>query len=767
MRVRKKIKISGIVSGKAFISYVHRLAQKFNLSGWIKNIDNCTNIEIEGDNVSIIEFMSTINDEPGKINKVAEFDSYDIPVLNTRNFQVIEKEKQFVSGEAPPQDLGICDNCREELFNPASRKYQYPFIACEKCGPKYSIINSLPFTRENSALNEFKFCPDCEKDIDNGVLGTNFSNCKFCGPEIWLEIDDTVITKQEECFKKLGALLSNEGVVLLKSTNCFYFASNAFSENAVDKIRKIKSRKDKPLTVMALNIEEVEKFAYVNEKERELLTSIQKPVVILKLKNKEYLASNIISAFDKVGVMLPYNALHHLIFSNTDKRVLVMSSANKSGRAIETDNNRAEEDYKSLVDAILFHDLSILNGSDDSVVTVVNNEAYFYRVARGYAPYHIDFVQENIPVVLACGGHKNSTIALTTPDGKIHISPYMGNLETSNVFDLYKKNILLSCKLHNVSPEYAICDMNPEYYSTRYVMSLKLPYDQVQHHYAHLLSCLVDNNIKIDMPVIGVVFDGVGLGDDQTIWGGEFFVSKDLKYERITSVPVFKMIGMNEFDTHIYKLGFSLLQKAGIDLTHQAYKNLQITKEEENMFSNLINRGVNSPLTSSAAKLFDGIAAILGIIRHSSYEEYSALYMESFADKTCNDIYCLKDFNIKNANELIKFIAKDIENEVDISVISAKFHNTLAKMTAFTCLEISKKTKIKQVVLTGSVWMNILLLEKTMEELKKLGLTPIIHKNISMNGEGLSVGQAAYITYKAIKGGYSKSSRTDRGYIMK
>ncbi|EKE02845.1 MAG: hypothetical protein ACD_20C00325G0006 [uncultured bacterium] len=750
VRVRKNIKIVGIIGSKAFISYVYSLAKKFNLSGWVRCCKEYINIEVEGENYSVIEFKSAICDNAKPMSKVVEFDSNSVPILNSDRFYVIDNISEFNSAENVPHDLAICEDCVDKLFDTRSRKYHYPFVACDKCGPKYSIVDSLPFTRENSSLREFKYCYECQDEISRGNFEAGFSNCHACGPKIWLKDKGKVYFNQEESFKAAADIINQEGILLLKSTNCFYLCSSAFSNNAVEKIREIKVRRDKPLTVMAKNIQEIEKFAYVNDKEKELLTSKERPVVVLRIKNSEYLASSIVSGFDRVGVMLPVNPIHHLLFDRSNFNVLLMSSANKSGSTIEIDNQTAESKFGEMVDGILFHDLSIKNGSDDSIVTVANNEKYSFRLARGYAPSNIRIKDtDSCPVVLACGAHQNSTIALTTPDGRIHVSPYMGDLDTSNVFDLYKKNILLLCRLFNVSPEQAVCDLNTDYFSTKYVKTLKMPYSQIQHGYAHLISCLVDNDIAIDTPVIGVIFDGSQYGADQTVWGGEFLVSKNMNYERVAYIPVFKMIGVKGKESHIYRLGYSLLQKACIAIDHPVYKNLELTQEEESMFFSLINKGgVSSPLTSSAGKLFDGVAAIVGAARYSYYEEYSALYLESLADKDCKDIYIIKDYNIKNIDILIQLIAKDIELNEPVSIILAKFHNTLAKMVAQTSSEISRKTGIKQVALSGSVWMNILLLERTVEELKKAGLKPLIHKNISTNDESLSIGQAAYMVHK-------------------
>jgi hydrogenase maturation protein HypF len=751
MRVRKKVIISGIISCKSFISYVFTQAKKCSLSGWVSAENDSTSIEIEGDNASILEFLSNVYDDPNRTARIANLDLADIPILNSKDFYVIDQKTDYNSVETLPRDLSTCDNCLKSLHNEDSTYYEYPFISCKTCGPKYSTLTSLPYTRENSSINDFELCSKCKSNIDKGNLDVYFSNCSECGPKYWLKCKNKEYFS-EDCIKITRKILEKDKIILLKSFNCFYLCANAHSLKAVDRIREIKNRKDKPLNVMVKDIEEAEKFAIINEKEKELLLSPEKPIVLLKIKDPIYLAKNVTGNFNKIGVMLPSNPIQHLLFKSEKLKVLVMSSANKSGRVIETDNIKAEETYKDLTDGILFNDLNIKNGSDDSITAVVKDEKYFLRLARGFAPNFISLKNvQNIPTVLACGAYQNSTIAIATSDGKVHISPYTGDLNTANVFDLYKRNISLFCKLLNVTPDYAVCDLNPDYLSTRYVTSLRIPKFQVQHHYAHLLSCLADNDKPADMPVIGVIFDGSGFGDDQTVWGGEFLVSKELKYERTASIPVFKMIGIKDKEFQVHRLGYSLLQKSGIDIGHQVYKNLKISDEEEKMFSNLMKTGVGSPLTSSAGKLFDAVAAILGLIKFSSYDEYSVLYLESLTNMNNWDIYQLSDFNINKVNELIRFICADIEHKVAIPDILAKFHNTLAKMIACTCKDISIKTKIDTVALSGSVWMNLLLLTRTMEELENFNLKILIHKNVSTNDEGLSLGQAVFAAFNLAK----------------
>ncbi len=754
MRVRKNIKLKGVVSTDIFKTYVLKLASDLKLSGWVKTDKSVTCIEVEGDNNSVIEFMSNIYDKPHEMPEIKEMNFEDVPVINSDNFyDMNEQKKIYKQSIKVPIDKGICNNCQDKIKNTKFTNYEYPFIFCNNCGPFYSILKTLPFTKENSSLAAFDLCNNCKNAIEKGSLEVSLSNCKDCGPKLWYENDKTVIKDQPKVYEAACKTLKNHGVLLFKSTNCFYLCSDAYSKKSIEKIREIKSRIDKPLYVMAKDLQTIEKFAYITDKEKELLLSQQRPVVILKLKKDSKIPTVITSGLDKIGVMLPYNGIQVILFDKIKSNLLVMSSANKRGTAIEVNNQNAKDIFGSQVDGMLLHDMNIHNASDDSVLKTNMDNNQFLRIARGYAPkeFKLPTSLPYTPVVIACGALHNSTVTVSTPDGKLMVSPYSGVYDSSFMYQSYQQDTKSFCSLLGYKPEYAVCDLNPDYLSTRYARELKIPYYQIQHHYAHLLSCMLDNDMPIETPVIGAIFDGSGFGNDQTIWGGEFLISKEFNFERFTHIPVFKMIGMLGKENQIYRLGYSLLQRAGISTDHQIYKNLEISEEEEKMLYNLINRGVSSPLTSSAGKLFDAVAAILGVLKYSYHDEYSAQYLESISDPNCADIFALSDYKIKDINELIRALANDaVENE-NISITTAKFHNTLALMIANTCFEISQKTDIRQVILSGSVWMNTLLLNKTVEELDELGLKPITHKNISPSDENLSLGQVYYLVNKIAK----------------
>jgi hydrogenase maturation protein HypF len=368
-------------------------------------------------------------------------------------------------------------------------------------------------------------------------------------------------------------------------------------------------------------------------------------------------------------------------------------------------------------------------------------------------------------MILACGAHQSSTLTLVTPDGYANVSPYLGNLDTANVFDLYKKNVSMFCNLFNISPEYAICDLNNDYLSTKYIKTLKIPFIQMQHHFAHLISCIVDNNLPVNTPAIGVIMDGTGFGEDQTSWGGELLVYDGLQYKRESNIPVFKMIGISGKENEIYRLGYSLLKRFNIHSEYINSKCLKLTQEETKIFESLLNKGISSPLTSSATKLFDAIASIMGLLRYSYYQEFSSLYLENIADKKEKSYYKLKEFNIKNVGDLIKFIVKDIEHKVDNSIISAKLHNTFAKMVAGSVKKAARESGINTIVLSGALWMNGLLLERTINELEKLKFKVLTHVHTASNDEGISLGQAAYMSYM-LSGETYKTFVSDNGRLL-
>lgn len=753
MKIRKKIKISGILGCKSFMSYIENLAKKFNLSGIIENKyeDNKIDVEIEGNTVSVFKFVSIINNEADGLAKLKNIDFVDIPVKNCNEFKVYDRVESFNPVEDILKDIATCCSCNQSILDKNSPFYFYPFMSCEKCGPKYSKATFLNDEKLKNNMDFYDFCSNCK----NENMAEEQNICLSCGPKIWLKTKDNLYFNYETCFNTASEIMINGGVLLFKSTNTFYLAASTDSINAIKTIRQIKTRKNKPLHIMARSIEEIEKFAVISEQERQLLLSPERPVVMVDLKDKNYFSDEILMGFNKVGVMLPFNPIQILLFQNEKLNTIVLSNANNTGKNVETDNIKAEEQFGKYVDGMLLHDKDIINGSDDSIVRIIRNDKYFLRVARGYSPVRIKLQNvNNPPVILACGAHQSSTLTLITPDGYANISPYIGNLDNANVFDFYKKNISMFCNLFNINPEYAVCDLNNDYLSTKYIKSLKIPFIQMQHHFSHLISCLVDNNLPVNTSAIGVIMDGTGFGEDQTSWGGEILVYDGLQYKREENIPVFKMIGMNGKENEIYRLGYSLLKRVGINSDSINSKFLNITKEEQKIFDSLINKGVESPLTSSATKLFDAISSIMGVLRYSYYQEFSSLCLENIANKEDKSFYRFNEQTIKNISPLVNGIINDLEKNVDISLIVSRLHNTFARMVVGSVLNAYKKTAIKTVVLSGALWMNGLLTERVCELLEEKGFTVLTHRRISPNDEGISLGQAAYMTHIISGGAY-------------
>ncbi|MEI7475721.1 MAG: carbamoyltransferase HypF [bacterium] len=762
MKVRKKIKISGVLGCNSFLSYLEGLAKKFNLSGCVENkpLDNKVSLEIEGNSASVFRFISVINGETDGAARLTDINFSDIPVQNCNDFKVFNKKDKFNKIEDLLKDIATCPDCESKIMDKNSPFYNYPFMSCEKCGPKYSKTTLLHDKKIRDNEDFYEFCTNCKSSENNN---DEAEICLKCSNKVWLKTKDNLYFDVETCFSKSSEILLNGGIILFKSTNTFYLCSSTDSIEAIKTIKEIKTRKNKPLHIMARSIEEIEKFAILSEQERKLLLSPERPVVMLELKDKKYFSDEIIIGFSKVGVMLPFNPIQLLLFKNKNLKTIVLSNANNTGRNVETDNLKAEEQFGKFVDAMLFHDKNIVNGSDDSIVKVINGKKYFIRVARGYAPMRTKIENiEHSPVILACGAHQSSTLTIVTPDGHAHVSPYMGNLDTANVFDLYKKNVSMYCNLFNINPDYAVCDLNNDYLSTKYIKTLKIPFIQMQHHFAHLISCIADNELPVNTPAIGVIMDGTGFGEDQTSWGGELLVYDGSQYKREQNIPVFKMIGISGKENEIYRLGYSLLKRFSINSDYINSNCLKITTEEIKIFDSLLNKGVSSPLTSSATKLFDGVASIMGVLRYSYYQEFSSLYLENIANKQDKSYYKLNDYTIKNISSLIQAIVKDIENKVDNSLIAARLHNTFAKMIAGSVVNISKNTGIKTIALSGALWMNGLLLERTIEELEKHKLDILTHKNTAPNDEGISLGQAAYMSYMLSGEAYSSCLSDNR-----
>lgn len=748
---RAVVRLYGTVQGVGFRPFVYKLALRYNLNGYVLNDGQGVFIEVEGKEENIENFIYSLNKEKPPLSRIF---SQSIEIFDElKNFCgfIIQESKDTVYKEAfISPDISVCEDCLKEMFNPEDRRYLYPFINCTNCGPRFSIIESLPYDRKNTSMKTFKMCQKCEEEYNNPLnrrFHAQTNACSECGPQIYLyTTDKTLISMGIDAIKKVANLLISGNIVAIKGIGGFHLVCDATNDFAVKQLRERKKRFEKPFAVMFKDIDSIKRYAYLNSYEEAIILSSERPIVIVeKIKNtglSEYVAPYI----NKIGVFLPYSPLHHLLFSIVD-RPLVMTSANLSEEPIVKDNEEAFSKLSNFVDYIMIHDRDIINRVDDSVVFCVEKKKIFIRIGRGYAPLTLKLPFRLKKNVLAVGGNQKVTVSVGFDD-KLIVSQYIGDLETFESQNNFLEIVDRLLKIYNFKPDIIVSDMHPNYFSTkwaeRYSKENNIKHLKIQHHYAHALSVMVENNIK-DEKVLAVCWDGTGYGLDGNVWGGEFLIVDHQGFERVFHFKNFKLIGGEKAIKEPRRVALSIL----FDIFGEDIKNMNIPTT--NTFSNteiknlykMWEKGINSPYTSSAGRLFDAVASITGLIQFISYEGQAGMIMEGLYDEKIKDSY---DFILDGKVIDYRFIIEGVLKDKDKPVRAAtKFINTMCNVI----LEISQIYKLP-VVISGGVFQNKVLISKLLKEAKSKKLKLYTNTNVPPNDSCISVGQVS-ATLKMVK----------------
>ena len=780
MRI-EEIRVCGIVQGVGFRPTVYRLAKVFGLKGEVYNDGEGVLIRVSGSEEEITDFVNKLYQECpplARINEVircpylGEFDFNDFVISRSVN--------SVVKTEISP-DAAICPQCQREIFDPFSRYFRYPFTNCTHCGPRLTIIRAIPYDRNNTSMANFSMCKECEKeyqDVENRRFHAQPVACFVCGPRAWLERADgkPVISDMFSMLDDLDAvctLLQKGEIVAIKGLGGFHLACDATLENAVLKLRNRKQRYHKPLALMARDINIISEYCYINDLEKQLLTSSAAPIVLLKIKDNSKLASDLAPGQNTLGFMLPYTPLHHLILRRM-KVPIVLTSANISNEPQCINNEDAKDKLSKIADYFLLHNRDIVNRVDDSVVRVIDNKIQTLRRARGYAPAPIILPPgfEKIPPILAMGSELKNTFCLLR-EGEAILSQHLGDLENASAFNAYQETLNLYLNLFQHKPEIIAIDKHPEYLSSKLgkelatVNNIKLA--EIQHHHAHIAACMAENQISLDTkPILGIAFDGLGYGEDGTLWGGEFLLADYQSFQRLATFKPMPMIGGKQAIYQPWRNTYSQLIKAfSWEEIQEKYRDLAIIKFLENKNSKLLNqiieKGINSPLTSSVGRLFDAVAAAIGICpEQCSYEGQAAIEMEAIADtnilnndkETLNYSFKLeKSANIYyiDTSSTWREILDDIKQHISSSEIAAKFHQSLAITTVKIVKQLKQENQFNQVILTGGVFQNQILLQQVKMRLEKLEINVLTHSIVPTNDGGLSLGQSVIAAAKYLK----------------
>jgi hydrogenase maturation protein HypF len=755
-----QVSVRGVVQGVGFRPFIYQLATRYNLKGWVCNTSEGVKIEIEGESGAVEQFLRALPKEAPPRASVENITVKHLPAKSERyqKFEIVHSIAEEGKYQLISPDIATCQNCLSEIFAPEDRRYRYPFTNCTNCGPRFTIIEDIPYDRPRTTMKHFKMCPQCQREYDD-PLDRRFhaqpNACPRCGPSLALLDAKGKPMVVDDAITAASQLLLQGRIVAIKGLGGFLIACDATNETAVNRLRRRKRRPAKPLAIMVASIEEAKKHCYIDKEEEALLLSPNSPIVLMKWRVDSPVAAAVAPKLKYLGVMLPYTPLHHLLLSEV-KIPLVMTSGNLSEEPIVKDNDEAVRRLSGLVDYFVVHNRDIYARYDDSVTIVERGVPQLIRRARGYAPYpiHLGFESRQI---LGCGAEEKNTFCLTR-DEYAFLSQHIGDMENLETLENFENTIELYKRLFRIEPEIIAHDLHPEYHATKYAKEQAADSGvrlvPVQHHHAHIVSGMVDNGLKT--PVIGVAFDGTGYGADGNIWGGEFMVAD---YHSFTRLGHFEYLPLPGGALAIKKprriaIGY-LLSLLGEATLKQALPFLkQVDEAEIEIIKQQVRQKINSPLTSSCGRLFDAISALLGVRGEIEYEAQAAIELEMLACEAADEtgVYpfsMIKEngLTIIKLGNLLSAVLQDLQDGVARARIAARFHNTVARMIKELCKIISHETGLSRVVLSGGVFQNRLLLRKAVHLLEAEGLEVYTHRQVPTNDGGISLGQAVIANF--------------------
>ncbi|MGE5252042.1 MAG: carbamoyltransferase HypF [Bacteroidota bacterium] len=748
-----RLHITGIVQGVGFRPFVYSLATRLGLRGWVRNTSAGVDIEVDGEREAIDSFIRLLRKEAPPLAHIDELTASFRPANGFTSFEIVHSESIPSAFQPISPDVAVCGDCLRELFDPSDRRYRYPFINCTNCGPRFTIIQDIPYDRPKTTMASFRMCPDCASEYTD-PLDRRFHAqpvaCPACGPSIWMEAASDGGPENarygEAAIAGSRRLLSQGSIVAIKGLGGFHLACDALNANAVRELRQRKLRVDKPFALMMPDLETVEKHCRVSEAERGLLTSAARPVVLLRRRQGAGIAREVAPGQDWIGVMLPYTPLHYLLLEKAQDfpEALVMTSGNLSEEPIATRNEEARQRLTRLADAFLMHDREIHMRCDDSVVRVLEEDIYPIRRSRGYAPFPVRLPRE-APPMLAAGSELKNTFCITN-GSYAFLSHHIGDMENYETLQSFEQGVEHFERLFRVKPEAIAYDLHPNYLATRYALERAeregIPAFGIQHHHAHVAACMLEHGLE--GPVIGAAFDGTGYGEDGAIWGGEFLIADYKSYTRAAHLAYFPLPGGDAAIRRPARTALALLWSLGLDWDERLAPAAEFCAEDRLTLRAQLERAINTPLTSSIGRLFDAAAALAGVRQKVNYEGQAAIEFEALADPSERGEYL---FPLEAGEMLpmpgIRSLVSDVLGGLPLPAISARFHNGLARSVAETVRRLSDDSGIRSVVLSGGVWQNITLIGRTLSLLRESGLSVYIHRQVPSNDGGLSLGQAA------------------------
>jgi hydrogenase maturation protein HypF len=743
----RRLQVNGIVQGVGFRPFVYQLALRHGLKGEVANTSAGVSIHIEGPADRLRAFETELAGKAPPLAHIVEVISRPEIIKSFPDFRITASRGGAAMATLISPDAAVCADCLAEMFDPADRRYRYPFINCTNCGPRYTIIDDIPYDRPKTSMRHFTMCAACQAEYDD-PLDRRFhaqpNACPVCGPRVGLWDARRKQMGPGDPVAAAAELIRQGKIVAVKGLGGFHLAADALNAAAVARLRQRKLREEKPFAVMSPDLDAIRSYAVVEPDDEKLLRSIQRPIVLLRKREPGLLAEEVAPRNPYVGAMLPYTPLHHLLLRQ-GFAALVMTSGNLSEEPIAIDNDDAFGRLAGIADYFLVHDRDIYLRSDDSVVRRAAGETRFLRRSRGYVPVPV-FLKRALPPILACGAELKSTVCIAKGD-QAFISQHIGDLENLATYEFFQKTVAHLQRILDVRPEVIACDLHPDYLSTRWAdEQAAIPKVRVQHHHAHIVSAMAEH--RLEGAVIGVACDGTGYGPDGTVWGGEVLVADAGGFDRAAHLACVPMPGSAAAVKEPWRMAVSYLNDAfgaglwGLDLPVLR----EAGPDKVRLMLEMAAKRLNSPLTSSLGRLFDGVAAIAGLRSRVTYEGQAAMELELVAAEETESVY---DYAWEEGAPcrilpapIIRGVAADVGKGLRVAAISAKFHNTLVRMFSDLCESIRRQRGLNRVVLSGGVFQNARLLTGLIPALAARGFEVYSHRLVPANDGGIALGQA-------------------------
>ncbi len=749
-REARKIHISGAVQGVGFRPFVWRIAHEEGVTGEVANTAEGVIISVEGDSAQVDRFLQRLQQEPPALARIDSIRVEPASLSNVTSFTIVESSGGVANTVILP-DIGLCDDCLMELFDPSERRFRYPFITCTNCGPRYSIIEKLPYDRPNTTMKDFPLCPDCAReyaDPSDRRFHAQPLACPVCGPQLaLLDGDGNVLAEKDDALIQTILAIQDGKIVAVKGIGGFQLMVNALNEDAVKRLRLRKQREEKPFAVMMSNGGQVCDYVEADASAFAVMSGPEAPILLCR-KRTDPLARQLPDAIapgnPNLGVMLPYSPLHYLLMGSLGIPV-VATSGNLSDEPICIDEQEALERLHGIADLFLVHNRPIARHVDDSVVRLVNDEVQVLRRARGYAPMPVRFEQP-LPHILAVGAHFKNTVALSVGQN-VFLSQHIGDLETVEAHRAFRESVESLRGLYDHPLDAVACDLHPDYLSTQYAKSLDVPVIPVQHHEAHVVSCLAENHLT--GPAVGIAWDGLGLGHDRTIWGGEFFrVDEDYSCERVASLIPFPLPGGDKANREPRRAALGVLYTLLGEDIFQRNDLASVTafaEHELTMLKEMLSRGTNCPVTSSMGRLFDVVASLLDLRQILTFEGQAAMQLEYLLHGDIPDskpysfqwVESDQDVTRLDWRPMVRQILDNIGNGIACEIISRRFHDTLVDIILDATIRFGEK----RVAMSGGCFQNRYLLEQAIKRMTENGFEPVWHRELPPNDGGIALGQ--------------------------